>query len=185
MDEPTRTKLTEEIWECRTFVRALCYRSVWRETDAAGLAEDLTQEIMVKAWRGLDKFKQNAKISSWMHRIAINHCLTYHRTHRRRSVSTDDVLYAIEDSTDHVLELLNTGDSESRYISDLNALRQARRYSQYLDPSEKKLFHSLLVDKTWVESARMLGLKLSAYKSRVRRLRKRLQELNATNPRLM
>lgn len=40
-------------------------------------ANDLLQNTFVKAWTGLDGFLGNAKISSWLYRIAINETLTF------------------------------------------------------------------------------------------------------------
>jgi len=38
----------------------------------AALADDLAQEVFVKAWRGLSGFKGGARLSTWLHRIAWN-----------------------------------------------------------------------------------------------------------------
>ena len=89
MDEPTRTKLTEEIWECRTFVRALCYRSVWRETDAAGLAEDLTQETFIKIWEKLETFQGKSRFSTWLYRISYNVYIDHIRSNKLIDVTSD------------------------------------------------------------------------------------------------
>lgn len=35
-------------------------------------AEDLSQEVFIKVFRGIGKFRSGAKISSWLHRITIN-----------------------------------------------------------------------------------------------------------------
>ena len=40
-------------------------------------ANDLLQNTFVKAWTGLDGFLGNAKVSSWLYRIAINETITF------------------------------------------------------------------------------------------------------------
>lgn len=40
-------------------------------------ANDLLQNTFIKAWMGIDGFLGNAKISSWLYRIAINETLTF------------------------------------------------------------------------------------------------------------
>ena len=42
-------------------------------------ADDLVQNVFLKAWNGLDNFKQQAKLSTWLYRIAINEALDFLR----------------------------------------------------------------------------------------------------------
>jgi RNA polymerase sigma-70 factor (ECF subfamily) len=52
----------------RRAVYQVCYRFVHHHEDAA----DLAQDVFVRAWRGLDRFKGNAAFSTWLYRIAVN-----------------------------------------------------------------------------------------------------------------
>jgi RNA polymerase sigma-70 factor (ECF subfamily) len=59
------------------------------------LAEEITQDVFVKAWENLHKFRGESKFSTWLHSIAVNEFLTQKRTEKRfmqRFVQTDDVL---------------------------------------------------------------------------------------------
>jgi RNA polymerase sigma-70 factor (ECF subfamily) len=47
-------------------------------------ATDATQEIFIKAWRNLPRFRGAAKFTTWLHSIAVNHCLDVARQHARR-----------------------------------------------------------------------------------------------------
>jgi RNA polymerase sigma-70 factor (ECF subfamily) len=38
----------------------------------AGEADDVTQEVFVRAWRGLARFEERAQLSTWLYRIAFN-----------------------------------------------------------------------------------------------------------------
>ncbi|HEX2922296.1 MAG TPA: RNA polymerase sigma factor [Bacteroidales bacterium] len=49
-------------------------------------AEDLTQEVFIKAWQSLDKFRGDSSFSTWLHRIAINICLNNTRKNRGNSL---------------------------------------------------------------------------------------------------
>ncbi len=49
-------------------VYALCFRMVGQ----AALAEELTQEAFVQAWRKLDQFRGDSKFSTWLYRITTN-----------------------------------------------------------------------------------------------------------------
>lgn len=60
-------------WERKIF--ALCFGMLNREEDA----RDATQETFISAYRNLANFRGEAKVSSWLHRIAVNQCLTKQR----------------------------------------------------------------------------------------------------------
>jgi RNA polymerase sigma-70 factor (ECF subfamily) len=59
------------------------------------LAEEITQDVFVKAWENLHKFRGESKFATWLHSIAVNEFLTQKRSEKRfmqRFVQTDDVL---------------------------------------------------------------------------------------------
>lgn len=66
-------------WERKIF--ALCFGMLGREADA----RDALQETFVAAYRNLRNFRGEAKVSSWLHRIAVNQCLTLKRRQKTRS----------------------------------------------------------------------------------------------------
>src|SRR3954465_4482916 len=57
-----------------------CYRIVGSTQDA----EDLVQETLLAAWRGLDKFTEQASIRTWLYRIATNRSVDALRANARR-----------------------------------------------------------------------------------------------------
>ncbi|MER7281990.1 RNA polymerase subunit sigma-70 [Dactylosporangium sp. NPDC000244] len=57
-----------------------CYRLLGSLTDA----EDVLQEVLLAAWRGLDGFEGRASPRSWLYRIATNRCLNALRDRGRR-----------------------------------------------------------------------------------------------------
>src|SRR4051812_33334968 len=57
-----------------------CYRLVGSVQDA----EDLVQETLLAAWRGLDGFNGRAAFRTWLYRIATNRCLNFLRDRGRR-----------------------------------------------------------------------------------------------------
>lgn len=66
-------------WERKIF--ALCFGMLGREDEA----RDAAQETFIAAYRALSRFRGEAKVSSWLHRIAVNQCLTTKRRARTRS----------------------------------------------------------------------------------------------------
>jgi RNA polymerase sigma-70 factor (TIGR02960 family) len=57
-----------------------CYRIVGSVQDA----EDLVQETLLAAWRGLDDYEARAPLRTWLYRIATNRCLNALRAASRR-----------------------------------------------------------------------------------------------------
>ena len=55
----------------RRQVYLLCYRFVGNHEDAS----DLAQDVFVRAYRGLAKFKQQSSLATWLYRIGVNVCL--------------------------------------------------------------------------------------------------------------
>src|SRR2546423_10465065 len=66
-------------WERRIF--ALTYGILGREEEA----RDATQETFLAAFRNLRGFRGEAKVSSWLHRIAVNQCISRQRRAKVRS----------------------------------------------------------------------------------------------------
>ncbi len=57
-----------------------CYRILGSVQDA----EDLLQETLLAAWRGLERFQERASVRAWLYRIATNRCLNALRDSGRR-----------------------------------------------------------------------------------------------------
>lgn len=51
-----------------------------------GIAEDITQEVFLKAFRGLDQFRQESSVKTWLYRIAINESRKYLRSWSFRQI---------------------------------------------------------------------------------------------------
>lgn len=62
-------------------VYALCLRLA----ADAGVARELTQDTFVRAWEALPRFRADASLTTWLHRIAVNALLERRRGDRRRA----------------------------------------------------------------------------------------------------
>ena len=55
-------------------------------------ADDVLQNVFIKAWSHLDDFHQDSRLSTWLYRIAVNESLDYLRKQKNNSmIHTDDV----------------------------------------------------------------------------------------------
>ncbi len=72
-------------------------------------ADDLVQEVFIKVWKGLDKFREDAQLFTWIYRIATNECLTFLAKKKRRFfLPIGDVEKELSAKIDHNTNL--TGD---------------------------------------------------------------------------
>lgn len=162
-------------WERRIF--ALSFGMLGREEDA----RDATQETFLAAFRSLRAFRGEAKVSSWLHRIAVNQCITRQRRAKVRNESaleTEEEKHAaslaapVRLSPARVVEGRETSNAVKLAVSTLPLeLRQI---------VVMKEFEEL----TFKEIATALDLPLSTVKSRLytalKQLQMRLQKFSQT-----
>jgi RNA polymerase sigma-70 factor (ECF subfamily) len=80
-DEQAFRALTEPY---RRELEVHCYRILGSPQDA----EDLVQETLLAAWRGLERFEGRSSVRTWLYRIATNRCLNALRDASRRPGET-------------------------------------------------------------------------------------------------
>ena len=54
-------------------------------------ANDVLQNVFIKAWTRLDSFRQESRLYTWLYRIAVNESLDFMRRKKQTMVSTDEV----------------------------------------------------------------------------------------------
>jgi len=153
-------------WERRIF--ALAYGMLGREEDA----RDATQETFLAAFRNLRGFRGEAKVSSWLHRIAVNQCITRQRRAKVRSES------ALEDE-----EEKNAGSfaaplrlSPVRITESTQITRAVRRAVNSLPLELRQIVVMKEFEElTFKEISDILDVPLSTVKSRLYTALKQLQ----------
>ena len=159
-------------WERKIF--ALCFGMLAREDDA----RDAAQETFIAAYRNLARFRGEAKVSSWLHRIAVNQCLT---TKRRAKTRSEEF---IDDEKNDEERFFIAPDklSPSRTTEDNERLTLVRQAVTSL-PSELRQIVVMkeFEDMTFQEIAETLEVPLSTVKSRLytalKQLRMKLERL--------
>ena len=87
MNHAEREQLFVELFDGnRASLRRLCYGYL----NSASEVDDLFQEIMTNVWNSLPSFRGEAKISTWLYRIAVNTAII-HRRKRRPSEELGEV----------------------------------------------------------------------------------------------
>ena len=55
-------------------------------------ANDVLQNVLIRVWNGLENFREDSQLYTWLYRVATNECLTYLEQQKKRSaVSFSDV----------------------------------------------------------------------------------------------
>ena len=141
-------------------VFGLCFRL---SSDPA-LAEELTQEVFVRAWRKLSSFRGESAFSSWLYPLTVNVALSERRSRRRR----DARIVATEDPAS--LERAPRSPAPEAGF-DLEKAMAA------LPPGARAVFVLHDVEgRTHEEIARLLGLAPGTSKAQLHRARRLLRE---------
>lgn len=131
----------------------------------AALADDLAQETFVLAWRHVGTFRGDARVSTWLHRIALNAWLA----HGRRAPSRAEVL--ADDDDGRTTPAL--ADPSGRTVQRLDV---ERALAALPEPERLALIHCFQLDLSHAEAAQVLGWPLGTLKSHVARGKARLRE---------
>lgn len=98
-----RHAFAEIVRRYQTLVRTLLRRLTCGD---AALADDLAQDTFLRAYRGLARYRGEAKLSSWLYRVAYNVFLAHHARARKDPgppQQQDDTSACTEDTTDRTL----------------------------------------------------------------------------------
>lgn len=133
-------------------------------TRSAADAEDLAQDVFVKAYFGLRKFEGRSSFRTWLNRIKVNHCLN----HLKR-VANQTVVHA-DDAT---LEAHTAAAEPSSLPIDPDPDTDRAEIERILDSMSDTLRIPLLLrdmdELSYQEIADALGIGLSAVKMRIKR----------------
>jgi RNA polymerase sigma-70 factor (ECF subfamily) len=143
-------------------------------------ARDVVQEALLSAFRGIASFSADAKLSTWLHRIVVNCALMRLRTRRRRpEESLDDLLPAFDEHGAFADAVGGWDDSTAETLLQRRELqRTVRRCIDRLPDSHRSLLMLRDIDELDTdETAALLGLTVSAVKSRLHRARQALRTL--------
>ena len=138
-------------------------------------AEDLTQEIFVKAFEALPRFRGKSSFYTWLYRIAVNKTINYRKKrNRNRALSLDQ--FDQEIKTDEVYHDLTAKGSPLRNISLTELQQKLNEALQHL--SEKHRTVLVMHDMQGIpheEIARIVGASVGTIRSRLFYARRQMQ----------
>jgi len=150
----------------KSYVFTLTFRFTKNREDA----EEVSQDIFVKAYRSLADFKGTAKFSTWLYTIVNTTCITFLRKKRLDVKSLDDErTFEVADNQDSGLRA-NQIEQKSR----LNMVNQAIALLSPDDAEIITLFYKN--EQSLEEISQILGVEANTAKVRLHRARTRLKE---------
>ena len=89
--------------------------------------EDIEQEVYIRTWKNLDKYKENGKFKSWINTITANLCRDYMKSsyfrHSQNTVTEEDDLIQIRDEKENVEAVFIQKQRQKRIMQAVDALK--------------------------------------------------------------
>jgi RNA polymerase sigma factor (sigma-70 family) len=150
----------------------LCYRMTRHPEDS----RDLAQEIFIKVFSLLDRFDEEYAFSSWLFRIATNHCIDHLRRNRLRFLSLErDGGFDDEEAE---MQIPDSGPTPEVKLQRREAVERLEEVIADLPPHYRVI--TLLrhdQELSYEEIAEVLDLPLGTVKARIHRARNLIQQI--------
>jgi RNA polymerase sigma factor (sigma-70 family) len=143
---------------------------VLRFTDNREDAEELSQDVFVKAYRSLADFRGEAKFSTWLYTIVRTSCITFLRKKRLDTTSLDNERTSLQLENRESGFNANTIEQKSKHAMVNAAIRM-------LSPDDCQILTLFYKgEQTLEEIGRVMGLDPNTVKVKLHRARNRLKE---------
>lgn len=148
------------------YIFTLAFRLMQSREDA----EEVAQDVFVKAYRSLADFKGGSKFSTWLYTIAHNTGITYLRKKKQKILAIDD------QSTFMQLENQES-DFKANQVEDKSKKDMVNRAIDMLPPDDAQIITLFYKgDQSLDEIAAIMGLEANTVKVRLFRARQKLKE---------
>ena len=145
------------------------YRFVLRIVRREAVAEEVTNEVFLEAWRNAASYEARSSVGTWLLSIAHNRAVSVLRRRREEAID-DDAAGAIADD----------GDNPEVVTQKLDKAAQMRRCIAELSVEHRTIIDLVYYhEKSINEVSEILGIPLNTVKTRMFYARKKLSELLA------
>lgn len=129
--------------------------------------DDVLQNTLMKAWIGIEKFRGDSKLSTWLYRIAINETLTFLNNQRMKNLSS------MLDMEDILLSKLEA----DRYFDGNEAEEKLQKAILTLPDKQRLVFNmKYFEEKTYEEMEEILGTSVGALKASYHHAVKKIEQ---------
>ena len=156
------------------------YGLVYRMLGSQAEAEDVAQEVFVTVFKSIDSFRGDSKFSTWLYRIAANHCKNRIKYLRRRAHKTTTELDAQAERTLQNTTGSTLGEGQAGPAEVLEGAQLEQIVQRAIGKLEEE--HRLLLllrdveEMSYEEIMQVTGLPEGTVKSRLHRARQALKE---------
>lgn len=133
------------------------------ETDRE-VRNDLFQEIVLQLWKSFHTFRGEAKITTWMYRIALNTAISGIRK-QKRGLKTEELEERHFNISDHLME------------DNKDNLQKLQRCIRQLSEVERAMIMMALDEVSYEEIAETIGITQNNVRVRMNRIREKLRKL--------
>lgn len=133
-------------------------------------AEEIAQDVFIKAYKALKDFRGESKFSTWLYSIVNSTSITFLRKKKLDTHSLDN---------DHVMEAADSKDSgtSANQVEVKSKVEMVTRAIQLLSPDDAKLITLFYkAEQSLEEISQIMGLETNTVKVRLHRARTRLKE---------
>ncbi|MFZ0637801.1 MAG: sigma-70 family RNA polymerase sigma factor [Candidatus Acidiferrales bacterium] len=160
-----------------TYYHASVYNLAYGILSDAADAADVTQEVFLRAFRGIGGFRRGSSLKTWLYRISVREALNHRRwcwRHHRQQVSIDDTA----DGTAPAMELEDLDATPFEQLASREMQAVVRRALGEVP----EVFRSAVILRdleglSYEEVAEILEISVGTVKSRILRGRRALREL--------
>ena len=140
-------------------------------------ARDAVQDAFVSAFRAIDRFQAQSKLSTWLHRIVVNMALMRLRTRRRKPEESLEPLLPVFTEDGHHAHEFSTWDEPVDHLAEREETRRLVRDAIVELPEQYRevLVMRDIQELDTNETARELGITPNAVKIRLHRARQALR----------
>lgn len=131
-------------------------------------ANDAVQDILLKVWLNIDKFRGESALSTWISRIAVNVCLTSFRYRRNGTVRIEPEQFLFLRD--------NLPDESDNYPENEEKLKFFHNFMQKLSAADRTLVSLYLEDMESADIASVTGLSDVNVRTRIHRIKKQIKE---------
>jgi RNA polymerase sigma-70 factor (ECF subfamily) len=136
--------------------------------------EDAIQEVFLRVFRGIDKFRGSSKLSTWIYRIAVNVGKDYVKKYSEDKVQTVDLQ---NDGNEKYLKSFVSSESQDDALQGVN-YSSIIKTMEKLSPGDRLIIQMRDLDRlSYKEISTILEIPLGSVKSRLYYARKRLGKL--------